>query len=189
MNTAFFRTFYIFLINLTQSDDLGRIVIPKEIRKTLRIKDGDPMEIYTSKEGEVIFRKYSLMGGVSDLAQFACEALHKATGRAAVVTDRDACVAVAGVARRELADKLLSEPLERSIQARQLYQVGGGQPPVPVSDGNARLYVVCAAPILSEGDVLGAVLFAGTEEELTCGEVEVKLLQAMSGFLGRQMED
>ena len=169
-------------------DDLGRIVIPKEIRKTLRIKDGDPMEIYTSKEGEVIFRKYSLMGGVSELAQQACEALHRSTGQVAVVTDRDACVAVSGVARRELVDKLLSETLERSIQARQLYQGGGGQTPVPVSDSNGRLYVICSAPILSEGDVLGAVVLAGDEEALRCGEVEVKLLQTMSGFLGRQME-
>lgn len=170
-------------------DDLGRIVIPKEIRKTLRIKDGDPMEIYTNKEGEVIFKKYSLLGGMADFAEQACEALYKANGRVAVITDRDVCIAVSGTARRELVDKLMGDELERTIQARRSYQYTKGQTPIPVSDSNGRLFVSCSAPILSEGDVMGAVLFAAEEEELACGEADQKLLQAMSSFLGRQMED
>ena len=83
-------------------DDLGRVVIPKEIRRTMRIREGDPLEIYTDKDGGVIFKKYSLMGGLSDFAVQLCESLNKATGRVAVITDRDTCIAVAGAARREL---------------------------------------------------------------------------------------
>ena len=169
-------------------DSLGRVVIPKEIRKTMRIKDGDPLEIYTSKEGEVIFKKYSLLGGLSEFAAQVCEILHKTTGRVAVVTDRDACIAVAGASRRELLDKLLSDPLEEILRGRRLYQFEPGQRPVQISESNNRLFLSCAAPILSEGDILGCVLFAGEEERLDAGEVEYKLLQTMSAFLGRHME-
>ena len=107
-------------------DDLGRVVIPKEIRRTMRIREGDPLEIYTDKDGGVIFKKYSLMGGLGDFAGQMCETLNKTTGEIAVITDRDACIAVAGLARRELTDKRISSELEQIMEGRQIYQYQAG---------------------------------------------------------------
>ncbi len=169
-------------------DDLGRVVIPKEIRRTMRIREGDPLEIYTDKDGEVIFKKYSLMGGLSDFAVQMCETLNKTTGRICVITDRDAVIAVAGAPRRDLMDKPIGEALESILEGRRLYQHQTGESPIPISDDAGKYGVVCAAPILAEGDVLGCVLFAGEGDQLQSGETEYKLLQTMSGFLGRHME-
>ena len=169
-------------------DDLGRVVIPKEIRRTMRIREGDPLEIYTDKDGGVIFKKYSLMGGLGDFAGQMCETLNKTTGEIAVITDRDACIAVAGLARRELTDKRISSELEQIMEGRQIYQYQAGDKAVPVSDDGSKYLVACAAPILSEGDVLGCVLFVGTEGELASSETDYKLAQTIAGFLGRHME-
>ena len=152
------------------------------------IYDGDPLEIYTDKDGEVIFKKYSLMGGLSDFAVQMCETLNKTTGRICVITDRDAVIAVAGAPRRDLMDKPIGEALESILEGRRLYQHQTGESPIPISDDAGKYGVVCAAPILAEGDVLGCVLFAGEGDQLQSGETEYKLLQTMSGFLGRHME-
>ena len=159
--------------------------------KTFTVKvvsNGDPLEIYTDKDGEVIFKKYSLMGGLSDFAAQMCETLNKTTGRVCVITDRDSCIAVSGAPRRDLMEKRLSERLERILEGRKIYQYQPGEAPMPISDETNRFFVICAAPILAEGDVLGSVLIAGEEGELGSGETEYKLLQTMSGFLGRHME-
>lgn len=152
------------------------------------INDGDPLEIYTDKDGGVIFKKYSLMGGLGDFAGQMCETLNKTTGEIAVITDRDACIAVAGLARRELTDKRISSELEQIMEGRQIYQYQAGDKAVPVSDDGSKYLVACAAPILSEGDVLGCVLFVGTEGELASSETDYKLAQTIAGFLGRHME-
>jgi len=152
------------------------------------ISNGDPLEIYTDKDGEVIFKKYSLMGGLSDFAAQVCETLNKTTGRVAVITDRDGVIAVHGAPRRDLMDKRLGERLEGVLEGRKIYQYQSGDAPMTVSDETGKYFVCCAAPILAEGDVLGCVLFAAAEDELGTGETEYKLLQTMSGFLGRHME-
>lgn len=169
-------------------DDLGRVVIPKEIRRTMRIREGDPLEIYTDRDGGVIFRKYSLMGGLSDFAGQLCDTLNKTTGQVAVITDRDNCIAVAGAAKRDLSDKRISPQLESILDRRQIYQFHTGEAPIPVCEDNGAFFLCAAAPILSEGDVLGSVLFAAPEGQMNTGEVEYKLLQTTSGFLGRHME-
>lgn len=120
-------------------DDLGRVVIPKEIRRTMRIREGDPLEIYTDKDGGVIFKKYSLMGGLGDFAGQMCETLNKTTGEIAVITDRDACIAVAGAARRELADKRVSPELEQIMEGRQIYQFKPGAPPPSAVRGQRQI--------------------------------------------------
>ena len=117
-----------------------------------------------------------------------CETLNKTTGEIAVITDRDACIAVAGLSRRELMDKRISPELEQIMEDRQIYQYQGGSAPVPVCDGEDKYLIACAAPILSEGDVLGCVLFVGTEGALTSSETDYKLAQTIAGFLGRHME-
>ena len=169
-------------------DDLGRIVIPKEIRRTMRIREGDPLEIYTDKDGGVIFKKYSLMGGLGDFAGQMCETLNKTTGEIAVITDRDSCIAVAGAARRELMDKQVSSALEDIMEGRQIYQYQEGEAQLPVCQGSDAYLISCAAPILSEGDVLGCVLFVGNGRELKVSETNYKLAQTIAGFLGRHME-
>lgn len=151
------------------------------------ISDGDPLEIYTDKDGGVIFKKYSLMGGLSDFALQLCESLNKTTGRVAVITDRDTCIAVAGAARRELTDKRISAELESIMEGRQIYQHQSGENPLPVCEENDKYRLDAAAPILSEGDVLGSVLFV-SQEGSAAGEPEYKLVQMVAAFLGRHME-
>ena len=152
------------------------------------ISDGDPLEIFTDKDGGVIFKKYSLMGGVVDFAGQLCETLNRTTGKLTVITDRDSCVAVAGVPRRELTDKPISNQLERLMEGRQIYQYKPGEQPIPLCADSDKFAVSIVAPILSEGDVLGCVLFAGAPDQLSGGEVEYKLAQSIAAFLGRHME-
>jgi len=154
----------------------------------MRIREGDPLEIYTDKDGGVIFKKYSLMGGLGDFAGQMCETLNKTTGEIAVITDRDACIAVAGTPRRELADKRISSELEQIMEGRQIYQHKSGDTPLAVCEENEKYFVSCAAPILSEGDVLGCVLFVSSDGEAKSGETDYKLVQTIAGFLGRHME-
>lgn len=169
-------------------DDLGRVVIPKEIRRTMRIREGDPLEIYTDKEGGVIFKKYSLMEGLNDFAAQLCETLNRTTGRVAVITDRDNCIAVAGIPRREILDKAISTQLEHLMEGRQIYQHKSGEARLSLCEEDSDLFLDTAAPILSEGDVLGCVVFAGKELDRDGTEVEYKLAQSIAAFLGRHME-
>ena len=169
-------------------DDLGRIVIPKEIRRTMRIREGAPLEIYTDKDGGVIFKKYSLMGGLAEFASQLCETLNRTTGRITVITDRDSCIAVSGVPRRELLDKAISPELERLMEGRQIYQRRGGEELIPLCADYDTFSLSIAAPILSEGDVMGCVVFASRDGDTVCTEVEYKLAQSISAFLGRHME-
>lgn len=169
-------------------DDLGRVVIPKEIRRTMRIREGDPLEIYTDKEGGVIFKKYSLMGGLTDFASQMCETLNKTTGTAAVITDRDCCIAVAGATKRELIEKRISPELEKVMEGRQIYQCREGGERLLLTADSEKYQVAIAAPILAEGDVLGCVVFLMGEGNTASGEVEYKLAQTVAGFLGRHME-
>ena len=169
-------------------DDLGRVVIPKEIRRTMRIREGDPLEIYTSREGEVIFKKYSLLGGVDEFAEQLCETLSKHTGFLCAVSDRDSVIAAAGGGKRELLGKRISPQLEEILESRRIYQRAEGQRLPAVSDGSDKLTVNVAAPILSEGDLLGLVLFVGTTPGLITGDAEYKLAQTIAAFLGRHME-
>ena len=173
-------------------DDLGRVVIPKEIRRTMRIREGDPLEIYTDREGEVIFKKYSPIGELAIFAGEYAETLYKTCALSVVICDRDAVIATAGVPRKEYADKTLSEEMERIIEARNLYVYREGQTPVSViADGGSHT-VRCAMPILSQGDIVGCVVSLmphdKSEKNAPSAEVEMKLIQTAAGFLGRQLE-
>ena len=163
-------------------------MIPKEIRRTKRIREGDPLEIYTSRDGEVIFKKYSLMGGLEDFAMQFCETLSKSTGSVAAVTDRDSVIAVAGGGKRELLGKSISPELERIMEDRKIYQHASGERPVFVTDSGERFRATVAAPIISEGDAMGLVLFISEDENTPTGETEYKLAQTIAAFLGRHME-
>ena len=152
------------------------------------ISSGDPLEIYTSKDGEVIFKKYSLMGGVDEFAAQLCDTLSKSTGTTVAVTDRDSVIAAAGSARRDLIGKRISPQLEQIMEDRGIYRAVPSERSVFVTESLDRYCATIAAPIISEGDALGLVVFIGTEGESAAGETEYKLAQAIAGFLGKHME-
>lgn len=151
------------------------------------VSNGDPLEIFTNGDG-VVFKKYSLMGGLGDFSAQLCESLYKTTGKMVTITDRDVCLSVAGGGRRELTDKSISPALAQIMEGRQLYQHQPGQPPLPVSDYTDRYVLSTAAPILTQGDVLGCVAFLCEKDHLEVAESEHELAQAIAGFLGRHME-
>ncbi len=168
-------------------DDLGRVVIPKEIRRTMRIREGDPLEIYTDRDGEVIFKKYSPIGELSQFASQYAETLYKTCSLAVIICDRDTVIASAGVPRREYAEKKLTEEFESIIESRQLY-ADNGSGNVAAVDGSTH-YVRCAMPIITDGDITGCVASVNTPDtpSLQPG-LEAKLIQTAAGFLGRQLE-
>ncbi len=173
-------------------DDLGRVVIPKEIRRTMRIREGDPLEIYTDREGEVIFKKYSPIGELAEFASQYADTLYKTCSMAVVICDRDAVIASAGVSKKEYNDRKISPELEQIIESRMLYYNKDGDERLHVlSDGDSH-FISCAMPILAEGDIIGCVASVLSEEdedvkELSA-ELEVKLIQTAASFLGKQLE-
>ena len=169
-------------------DDLGRVVIPKEIRRTMRIREGDPLEIFTDKDGELIFKKYSPIGELSDFAQQLCESLKKASDYTAVISDRDTVIAVSGAGKRELSDKSVSLQLGKIMDERVPYRHFGTDGALPVCADDDKFCISVAVPIIAEGDVSGCVLFVAARGSEECGEVEFRLAQSAAIFLGKQME-
>ena len=169
-------------------DDLGRVVIPKEIRRTMRIREGDPLEIFTDKDGELIFKKYSPIGELTDFAAQLCDSLRRSSESIAAICDRDAVIAVAGGAKRELLDKPISAALSALMEKRAIYRLDNAGAELPVSGDDESYSLSVAAPILCEGDVMGAVLFVAPRGAHTAGEVEYRLAQTAAAFLGKQME-
>ena len=169
-------------------DDLGRIVIPKEIRRTLKIREDDPLEIYTEKDGGVIFRKYSPMGDLQDFAAQICESIGANTGHMAAVADRDSIIALSGAPKRELVDKPNSQELDKLMQQRKNYRYMPGDAMLKVSEGSEKYHLGVAAPILSQGDLMGCVLLLMGEEAKNMAESDQRLAQTVAGFLGKQME-
>lgn len=169
-------------------DDLGRVVIPKEIRRTMRIREGDPLEIFTDKDGEVIFKKYSPIGELSDFASQICDSLHKSTDAIAAVCDRDTVIAVAGGGKRELLEKRVSPELESIMESRRVYHQESGVSSLPVTENDSGFCLAVAAPVVSEGDLMGAVIFVTPKNSPPVTDVEYKLAQTVSAFIGKQME-
>lgn len=169
-------------------DDLGRIVIPKEIRRTLRIREGDPLEIYTEKDGGVIFRKYSPMGDLQEFASQMCESIVAATGHIAAVADRDSIIALHGIPKRELMDKPNSQALEKLMEQRKNYLYKSGETPIYAADGEEKYRLGAASPIVSQGDLMGCVMLLLGDGDNPLEEAEQGLAKTAAGFLGKQME-
>ncbi len=169
-------------------DDLGRVVIPKEIRRTMRIREGDPLEIYTDRDGEVIFKKYSPIGEWSQFASQYAETLHKTCGLSVIICDRDAVVASAGVPKRDYTDRRLTAEFDALMDERSLY-TRSGESRFTVVEGVSQ-YVSCAMPIMANSDIIGCVASVVSEDAPLPREVpEAKLIQTAASFLGRQLED
>lgn len=170
-------------------DDLGRIVIPKEIRRTLRIRESEPMEIYTGSQGEVIFKKYSPIGEVSVCAGDYAEVLNRTAGVRVLICDRDRVVACAGAPRRDWLDVTVPPALEQVMEGRRLYRPTPGQPLFCESLTGSRCAVRVAAPILVRGDVTGCVLFLAAADAADLPEeTECKLAGVAAALLGKQLD-
>lgn len=168
-------------------DDLGRVVIPKEIRRTMRIREGDPLEIYTDRDGEVIFKKYSPIGEMTAFATQYTETLHKICGMSVVITDRDNVIACSGVSKKEYTDRKLTQDFEAIMNTRNLYSAKIDAP-VFIVDG-ASANVRYAMPIVTEGDVVGCIAcLNGSSDSLVDEGAEAKLIQTAASFLGKQFE-
>lgn len=168
-------------------DDLGRVVIPKEIRRTFHIKEGDSLEIYTDRDGEVIFKKYSPMSELGDFAGQMCESLHKTTGLTTAITDRDTVIAANGPGRHEILGKRISTQLEAIMENRGAFRAEGRAAAAVCEEGGSSVSVAC--PIIAAGDAMGCVVFAGEKGTAAPGDTELKLAQTVAAFLGRQMEE
>ena len=173
-------------------DDLGRVVIPKEIRKTLRIKEGDPLEIFTDKEGKVILKKYSPIGELSEFATEYAETLAKTTGHIACITDRDTVIAVSGGSKKEFLEQGISEELEKIMEDKEKYTSKENNDisvPITKNDNRERKFnSQVVYPIISDGDTIGTVILLAKDKSTKMSEVEQKVVQSAATFLGRQME-
>ncbi len=171
-------------------DDLGRVVVPKEIRRTLRIREGDPLEIFTDREGEIILKKYSPIGELSQFAGQYAESLAQNTGCLICITDKDHVVAAAGSGKKDYDGKPISKQLESVITEREnfLARLGDSEFIKVTLDDTAEYTAQAVSTIICEGDAIGAVVLYGKEEKAEMGETEIKLAKVAAGFLGRQME-
>ena len=171
-------------------DDLGRVVIPKEIRRTLRIREGDPLEIFTDRQGEVILKKYSPIGELSAFAKEYAESLAATLGCTVCITDHDQIVAAAGYGKRELQDKSISKQLEQAMKNRdQVIAYSNERKYIQITDeyqDESLGQVIC--PIICEGDVLGSVVILERSDKKKVTEAEQKIASCAANFLGRQME-
>lgn len=157
-------------------DDLGRVVIPKEIRRTLRIREGDPLEIFTDKEGEVILKKYSPIGELGEFAAQYAETLHKTIGHITCIADRDSIIAVSGASKKDFLEKQLSSDIEKVIEEKSVFLVKSPDEKtisiVADEPGDRRYTAQVISPIISEGDPIGAVILLSMDPNTRMGDVE-----------------
>jgi len=169
-------------------DDLGRVVIPKEIRRTLRIREGDPLEIFVDRDGEVILKKYSPIGELGDFAKEYAESLSESTGHITMITDRDTVIAVSGASKKEYMDKQIGAMVETAMENRKT-----------TSETNVGEYEICkdmsetytsfvCSPIVAGGDPIGSVILLSKQEGVKMSQMEVKMAETAAGFLAKQME-
>ena len=173
-------------------DDLGRVVIPKEIRKTLRIKEGDPLEIFTDREGQVILKKYSPIGELSEFATGYAETLAKTTGHIACITDKDTIIAVSGGSKKEFLEQDVSTELEKLMEEKEVYTSKENSDmamPITKNDKNEKKYnSQIVYPIISNGDTIGTVILMSKDANTKMNDVEKKVAQSAATFLASQME-
>ena len=168
-------------------DDLGRVVIPKEIRRTMRIREGAPLEIFTDREGGVVFRKYSPLGELSTLASDSCASLYSVSGVYCAVCDMDNVIAFSGQGKRDVIERTISSDCEALIASRKNYFAEGSDGGVPLTSDPDSPRIVAASPIISEGDIAGLIAFLETSGKKPT-VTEEKLLSATAMFIGKQME-
>ena len=173
-------------------DDLGRVVIPKEIRKTLRIKEGEPLEIFTDREGQIILKKYSPIGELSEFASGYAETLSKTTGHMACITDKDTIIAVSGGSKKEYLEQDISKELEKLMEDKEIYTSNNNSntamPIIRNDNQEKKNNAQIVYPIISNGDTIGTVILMSKEPNKKMTEVEQNVAQSAATFLGSQMD-
>ena len=173
-------------------DDLGRVVIPKEIRKVHRIKEGDPLEIFTDKEGEIILKKYSPIGELTEFASTYADTISKTTGHITCITDKDTVIAVSGGSKKDFLEKGLSKELEEVLENKEVFKSKENNEiaiPITKNEGRERIYNgQIIYPIITDGDVVGSVIILSKQPNQKMGDVEDKVAQSAAGFLGTHLE-
>ena len=173
-------------------DELGRVVIPKEIRRTLRIREGDPLEIYTDHDGEVVLKKYSPSGEIANIAKDYTDSLYRTLGHITLICDRDAVVSATGGAKRELIEKPLSQEVENILQNRQMsvLNLSAGAKMIPITnDDRAEAYSAqLVMPILADGEIIGGLMLLSRDSGAFMGEVDQKVAETTASIIARQME-
>jgi len=169
-------------------DDLGRVVIPKEIRRTLRIREGDPLEIFVDRDGEVILKKYSPIGELGDFAKEYAESLSESTGHVTIISDRDTVIAVAGASKKEFMDKAVGSILENCMENRKTMLEATGGTFELIKDLNEAYASFVAAPIIAGGDPIGTVVLLSKDDGVKMAQMEQKMAETAAGFLAKQME-
>ena len=171
-------------------DDLGRVVIPKEIRRTLRIREGDPLEIFTDRQGEIILKKYSPIGELAVFAKEYAESLAATLGCTVCITDHDQIVAAAGFGKKELQDKPITRQLEQAlIRREQIIAFSNERKYIQIAEGYMDESIgQVISPIICEGDIMGSVVLLERNDKKKVSESEQKIAVCAANFLGRQME-
>lgn len=169
-------------------DDLGRVVIPKEIRRTLRIREGDPLEIFVDRDGEVILKKYSPIGELGDFAKEYADALYESLNHITLITDRDHVIAVSGGSKKDYMEKGTGPLIEHAMEDRKtIKEVNSGEYEL-LKDFKEKLSSFVIAPIISGGDPIGSVILLSKNDMTKMGDLEIKMAETAAGFLGKQME-
>jgi len=176
-------------------DDLGRVVIPKEIRRTLRIREGDPLEVFVDRDGEVILKKYSPIRELGEFAKEYADSLFESTGHITCISDRDTIIAVSGASKKEYLNKALGPAIKQAMEERKTLHIGiAGEHVLCKSCLENEEEDICKytseviAPVILQGDSIGAVMLISKEPDIKMGELEIKLVETAAGFLAKQME-
>lgn len=169
-------------------DDLGRVVIPKEIRRTLRIREGDPLEIFVDRDGEVILKKYSPISELGDFSKEYAESLYESINHITLISDRDTIIAVSGASKKDYMEKRIGDHVETCMENRKTaLETKEGQ--YDICKENQETYTsYVIAPIIASGDPIGTVILLSKEEGVTMSQMEVKMAETAAGFLAKQME-
>ncbi|WP_300386407.1 stage V sporulation protein T [Clostridium sp.] len=171
-------------------DDLGRVVIPKEIRRTLRIREGDPLEIFTDREGGVILKKYSPIGELTDFSKEYAESLQQSIGHIVLIADKDAFISVSGSPKKDYVERKVSQELENIMEERKSILISDETKTIPLhnDEEQGKYTSQVISPIIAEGDTIGAVIILSKQDTEKLGELELKIAETASAFLGKQME-
>lgn len=173
-------------------DELGRVVIPKEIRRTLRIREGDPLEIFTDHDGEVVLKKYSPIGEIATIAKDYTDSLYRSLGHIACISDRDAIVSASGAPKRDMLEKPLSAEIEAVLQGRQTVvnsmADGGKLVPITNDDAGAGYTAQVIAPIIADGEIIGGLILLSREAGAKMSFTDQKVAETTAAIVGRQME-
>lgn len=174
-------------------DDLGRVVIPKEIRRTLRIREGDPLEIFTDREGGVILKKYSPIGELNDFSKEYAESLQQSIGHIILIADKDSIISASGCPKKDYIEKKISNDFESIMEGRKTLLLDKDTNNKPIAlyeeeNPEEKYFGQVISPIIAEGDAIGAVVILSKQQGEKLGDLEIKLAETASAFLGKQME-